>query len=266
MNAVRICERERIVVVVNTVLKSVALLDALAQRGDRGLSELARDLAMAKSTVHGILETMEAEGLVERSPEGGRYHLGVRLIELGNRAQLGLDICRIAAPFLNGLNVEFDETVHLTVLDRDEVLYVDCLESKKRLRTYSVVGVRAPLYCTSVGKAIMAWLPEAEVRRIAAEKGLAKITGTTITTIETLLADLARVRVRGWAIDDREHEEHLRCVGAPVRNSRGEVFASLSLSGPAERNTLGRLEEIAPRLVRATNEISRRLGYRAADA
>ncbi|HUX42400.1 MAG TPA: IclR family transcriptional regulator [Rectinemataceae bacterium] len=254
------------VLVVNSVLKSIALLEALAQQGDRRLSDLARDLSMAKSTVHGILETMEAEGLVERSPEGGSYHLGVRLIELGNRAQLGLDICRISAPFLTGLNAEFDETVHLTVLDHDQVLYVDCVESKKRLRTYSVIGVRAPLYCTSVGKAIMAWLPESEIRRIAAEKGLPKITETTLTSIESLMTELERTRVRGWALDDCEHEEHLRCVGAPVRNSRGEVFASLSLSGPAERNTLERLEEIAPRLVQATSEISRRLGYRAAGA
>jgi DNA-binding IclR family transcriptional regulator len=112
----------------------------------------------------------------------------------------------------------------------------------------------------------MAWLPEDEIRRIVAERGLAKITETTITTSELLMTELSRTRQRGWAIDNCEHEEHLRCVGAPVRNSRGEVFASLSLSGPAERNTLGRLEEIAPRLVQATLEISRRLGYRAAGA
>lgn len=248
---------------VNTVLKTVALLDALSRQGDRSLSELVRELGLAKSTVHGILETLQAEGLVEREPTGGKYHLGIRLIELGNRAQTGLDICRIAAPFLKGLNQEFDETVHLTVLDRDEVLYIDCIESQRRLRTYSVIGIRAPLYCTSVGKAIMAYLPDAEICRIAAEKGIPRITANTITTVEALRADLAEVRQRGWSIDDCEHEEHLRCVGAPVRDARGEVFAAISLSGPAERNTLGRLGEIAPSLVRATSEISRRLGYRA---
>jgi len=248
---------------VNTVLKAISLLDALAKQGDRSLSELARELGFAKSTVHGILETLEAERLVERGPESGKFHLGIRLIELGNRAQRGLDICRIAAPFLTGLNQEFDETVHLTVLDHDEVLYIDCIESQRRLRTYSVIGVRAPLYCTSVGKAIMAFLPEAEIGRIVAEKGIDPITANTITSMEALRANLAKVRERGWAIDDCEHEEHLRCVGAPVRDARGEVFAAVSLSGPAERNTFERLEAIAPALVRATSEISRRLGYRA---
>ncbi|MEI6386148.1 MAG: IclR family transcriptional regulator, partial [Spirochaetota bacterium] len=167
-------------------------------------------------------------------------------------------------PFLQGLNQEFDETVHLTLLDLDEVLYVDCIESRRRLRTYSVIGVRAPLYCTSVGKAIMAWLPEPEIRRIAVEKGLIPFTPATITSIEDLLAELATVRSRGWAVDDREHGEDLRCAGAPIRNARGEVFAAISLSGPAERNTLPRLEEMAKVLMVATSEISRRLGYRAA--
>ncbi len=217
---------------------------------------------MPKSSVHSILETLAAEKVVERDDSSGRFHLGVKLVELGNRARLDLDICRIAAPFLQGLNVEFDETVHLTVLDRDEVLYVDCIESRRRLRTYSVIGVRAPLYCTSVGKAILAFQSEDEIRRIVQEKGLSKITANTIDTEERLFMEVQQIRTRGYAVDDMEHEEHLRCVGAPIRNARGEVFASLSLSGPAERNTHERIEFMAPFAVRAGMEISRRLGYR----
>jgi DNA-binding IclR family transcriptional regulator len=251
---------------VNTLLKAVKILEALSQKSDQGISELARELGIPKSSTHAILETLDSEGLVERSQASGKYHLGVRLIEIGNRAQLELDICRIAAPFLNGLNQEFDETVHLTVLDRDEVLYVDCLESRKRLRTYSVIGIRAPLYCTSVGKAILAFLPEDEIRRIAREKGLARITDNTITSEERLLGEMALTRVRGWAIDDMEHEDHIRCAGAPVFNERGQAFAAISVSGPAERNTHERLEAIVPTLVGAANEISRRLGYRAGGA
>jgi IclR family KDG regulon transcriptional repressor len=247
---------------VNTVLKSIRILDLLGGTPNMGLSEIVRALKLPKSSVYGILETLAAEKLVERDEASGRYHLGVRLVELGNRAQLELDICRIAAPFLQGLNVEFDETAHLTVLDRDEVLYVDCVESRRRLRTYSVIGVRAPLYCTSVGKAILAFLPEKEIRRIAREKGLAKITAATIDSEEKLMAAVEDIRKRGYAVDDMEHEEHLRCVGAPIRNARGEVFASLSLSGPAERNTMERIREMAPHVVDAGMEISRRLGYR----
>lgn len=247
---------------VNTVQKAIRILDLLSEHSDLGLSEIGRRLDLPKSSVHSIMETLCAQKIAERDEATGRYHLGVKLVELGNRARLELDICRIAAPFLQGLNVEFDETVHLTVLDRDEVLYVDCIESKRRLRTYSVIGVRAPLYCTSVGKAILAFQSDEEIRRIAREKGLTKITANTIDSEGLLFEEVAKIRRLGYAVDDMEHEEHLRCVGAPIRNARGETFASLSLSGPAERNTHERIELMAPFAIRAGLEISRRLGWR----
>jgi DNA-binding IclR family transcriptional regulator len=249
--------------VVNSVLKAFRVLDLLAGSPNLTLSEIVRALELPKSSAHSILETLSAEKVVEREEGSGKFYLGVKLVELGNRANLELDICRIAAPFLNGLNQEFDETVHLTVLDRDEVLYVDCIESRRRLRTYSVIGVRAPLYCTSVGKAMLAFQRDDEILRIARTKGLKRITSATIDTEEKLFAEVARIREAGYAIDDMEHEEHLRCMGAPIRNARGEVFASLSLSGPAERNTHERIIAMAPSAMRAGAEISRRLGYRA---
>lgn len=247
---------------VHTVENSIIILKALADSPNLGTTEIARRLGLPKSSVHGILETLAGSALVEKNTDTGKYHLGVTLVELGYRAQLELDICQISKPFLQGLNVEFDETVHLTVLDNDEVLYVDCVESRQRLRTYSVIGVRAPLYCTSVGKAILAFQDEAEIRRIAREKGLVPFTERTITTEEALLEQMATIRREGYAVDDREHEDHLRCVGAPIWNARGKVFASLSLSGPAERNTQERIAQMAPYVVNAALEISRRLGYR----
>ncbi len=248
---------------VNTVFKAIRILEKLGVGQALGLSEISRELGLPKSSAHGILETLVLEKVAEKNDATGKYSLGVRLIELGNRAQQGLDICRIAAPFLKGLNLEFDETVHLTILDGDEVLYVDCVESQRRLRTYSVIGVRAPLYCTSVGKAILAFLPDAEIERIAGEKGLAAITLTTITTMQRLFEEVETIRSLGYAVDDMEHEDHIRCVGAPIRNARGEVFASISLSGPAERNTRARIAQMTPSLVRVTEDISRRLGFRS---
>ena len=247
---------------VNTVLKALQILDALSTGSHLGVSELARSLDLPKSSVFNILDTLASRKVVEKNSATGKYHLGVKLIELGNCAQVGLDLCQIAAPILKGLNVRFDETVHLTVLDSDEVLYIDCIESQRRLRTYSVIGVRAPLYCTSVGKAILAFRGDEEIERIAREKGLAPFTPNTITNIERLRADVDTIRTRGYAIDDLEHEDHLRCVGAPVFDAHGEAFASISLSGPAERNTCERIAEMAPFVVEAANEISRRLGWR----
>lgn len=247
---------------VNSVLKALAILDLLSDAKERTLSEIARELSLAKSTAYGLLETLTVKRILEKDAGAGTFKLGTKLIELGYCAQTGLDLVRIAAPFLKGLNIRFDETVHLVVLDNDEVLYIDCIESQRRLRTYSVIGIRAPLYCTSVGKAILAFLPETEIRRIIAERGLMAFTENTITNENRLWQEIGHIRTCGYAIDDREHEDHLRCVGAPISNSRGEVFASVSLSGPAERNTMERIESMAPALLEATDEISHRLGYR----
>ncbi len=247
---------------VNSVHKAFAILELLSDGKERTLSDIAKTLSLAKSTAHSLLETLTAERILDRDGPSTTFSLGVRLIELGYCAQTGHDLVRIAAPFLKGLNLQFDETVHLVVLDRDEVLYIDCIESQRRLRTYSVIGIRAPLYCTSVGKAILAYLPDEEIHRIVSERGLARFTENTITTEDRLWAEIAQIRERSYAIDDREHEDHLRCVGAPIFNAHGEVFASVSLSGPAERNTLERIESMTPALLEATTEISRRLGFR----
>jgi DNA-binding IclR family transcriptional regulator len=246
---------------VNMVKKAVSILNVLEEGKDLSLTELTQRLKFPKSSVHSLLETLKVEKFVEKDLITGNFHLGIKLIELGYRAQLELDICKISIPFLHELNTEFDQTVHLTVLDNDEVLYVACIESRRRLRTYSVLGYRAPLYCTAVGKAILAFQPEEEIRRIIRERPLKKITPNTIDTEERLLEDLAKTRRRGYAIDNMEHEEHLRCIGVPIRDAQGYVYASLSLSGLVEINTYDRFKVMVPSLVYKGLEISKRLGY-----
>lgn len=246
----------------NTIIKSIEILDYIADHANTGVTEISNALGIPKSTVHNILETLSHFSILEKSRDTARYHLGVKLIELGYRAQTDIDICRIAHPYLRGLNEELDETVHLTVLDHDEVLYVDCIESKKRLRTYSVIGVRAPLYCTSVGKAIMAFLSKPEIDRIMYEKGLKKITEHTITDPIVMKQELEAIRSRGYAVDNMEHEEHLRCIGAPIFNSRGEAIASISISGPTSRILPETISVTAPKVLYASEEISRKIGYR----
>ena len=130
---------------VNTVSRAAHILDYLADHDDQGVSDIAKVLDMPKSSAHSILATLEYHALIEKDERTGRFHLGLKLIELGYRAQGELGLVRIGRPFLQGLNRDTDETVHLTVLDHQEVLYVDCVESRLRLRTYSVIGVRDPL-------------------------------------------------------------------------------------------------------------------------
>jgi IclR family transcriptional regulator, KDG regulon repressor len=247
---------------VNTVSRAAVILDYLSNKDDCGLSEISRNLNIPKSSAYAILSTLEHYKFIERDERSGRYHLGIKLIELGNRAQIELDICRIAKPYLNGLNAETGETVHLTVLDQDEVLYVDCVESKKRLRTYSVIGIKAPLYCTSVGKAILAFQSKEYINQIIEEKGLPRVTEFTITNKSKFLKELSKIRTQGYAVDNMEHEDYLHCVGAPIYNSKGEVFAAISISGPFLRITLDKVSELAEIVMTTTKEISRKLGFR----
>ena len=246
---------------VKSVVRAIKILEFLGENKGVSVTDISKALTFPKSTTHEILATLEKERFITKNPYN-RYHLGLRLFELGNMAQSDLEIRRVASPFLKELNSELDETVHLTVLEGNEVLYVDCLESTKRLRTYSVIGVRAPLYCTSVGKAILAFLEPKELEKILDSLIFEKFTENTITDKIFLMDELKMIAQRGYAVDNMEHEEGLRCVGAPIRNHNGNVFAAISASGPSQRITLGNISEIGKIVMRQAEKISEQLGYR----
>ena len=247
--------------VVKSVRRAIKILEAF--ESDRGMSvtKISKILNLPKSSVHEILSTLVTEGILEKDFDSSTYHLGIKLFELGNRARSNLEIRKVATPHLKELNARFDETVHLTVLDNQEVLYIECFESTKRLRTYSVIGVRAPLYCTAVGKAILAFLPLDEIDEIIKVKGLEKFTENTITDRNVLLQELEKIVLAGYAVDNMEHEDGVRCVGAPIRNYSGKVFASISVSGPSQRVTLENIPEIAELVIATASDISRKLGF-----
>lgn len=245
---------------VRTVGRAIEILQLIMERGPLGVSEISRSLRVPKSSAHNILETLVAGHLLEKEAERNLYHLGSKLIELGNRAQQNLAVQRIARPYLRALNEELDDTVHLTILDHDEVLYIDCIESRKPLRMHSVIGVRAPLYCTAVGKAIMAHLGPQEVERIVKTQGLAAFTSSTITTRKALDEELEKTRRRGYAVDNMEHEDLLRCVGAAFRDHTGAVVGAISVSGPSQRITVRSVAQIAPKVMAAAASISAGLG------
>lgn len=246
---------------VKSVRRAIKILESFGSEEGMSVTDISKKLNFPKSSVHEILSTLVMENILEKDPDNSRYHLGLKLFELGNRARSNLEIRKIATPFLKELNSEFDETVHLTVLDNYEVLYIECFESTKCLRTYSVIGVRAPLHCTAVGKAIFAFLPEDEIEQIIKTKGLEKFTENTITDKNSLIEDLKRITDIGYTVDNMEHEEGVRCVGAPIRNHRGAVFASISVSGPSQRIPPEEIPEIAKIVMSTAAEISKKMGY-----
>ncbi len=245
--------------------RALAALAILANSSnDCSLAELCPALKLHKSTVHRLMMVLEQHRLVVKNPETGRYRLGLRLYELGSRAIDGLDLRGRARPYLDRLQRQFGETVFFCVLDDGQVFYVEKVESQQSVRTACTVGSRAPAYCTAVGKAMLAELAEAEVSGIVRRWGLKAVTANTITTGTALRAELRAVRSRGYAIDDEEKEEGLRCVSAAIRGHSGKLFAAMSVSGPAFRMTKERVPEIGQAVMRAANELSAELGYQGA--
>jgi DNA-binding IclR family transcriptional regulator len=233
--------------------RALAALEVLAgTQKDCSLVELCKALKLHKSTVHRLMMVLEQHRLVDKNPETGAYHLGLKLFEFGSKAIAALDPRRHARPYLDRLQAEVGETVFFCILDDGQVLYLE------------KVGSRAPAYCTAVGKAMLAELPEAEVNDIIRRSGLKPVTANTITTPAALKAELRSVRSRGYAIDNEEKEPGLRCVSAAVRGHSGKLLAAISVSGPAFRITKERLPAIGEVVMRAAQDLSAEFGYRAA--
>lgn len=246
--------------VLDRALAALALLSESAN--ECSLAELCPALGLHKSTAHRLMMVLEQHRLVVKNPDTGKYRLGLRLYELGSRAIDSLDLRGRARPYLDKLQERFGETVFFCILDERQVFYVDKVESQRSVRTACTVGSRAPAYCTAVGKAMLSELPDEEVAEIARKSGLKAITRNTITSLAKLKAELKLIRSRGYAIDDEEKEEGLRCVGAVVRAHSRKLNAAMSISGPAFRMTKERVPEVAQALMQAAGDLSAELGYR----
>ncbi|MFC4767849.1 IclR family transcriptional regulator [Effusibacillus consociatus] len=249
---------------VKSVERAFQILErvSLAKNGI-GVTELAAELNMYKSTIHRVLTTLVNLGYIEQDPQTERYKLGFKLLEVSSRLLDSLDIRREAMPFLQELADWTNEVVHLVVLSKGQVVYIEKVEGTETIRMHSRVGHRAPVHCTGVGKAILAYLPEAQVREIIRQYGLEAHTRHTLSTLPDLLADLELVRQRGYALDLQENEMGITCVAAPIFDHTGAVVASVSVSAPTIRMQPERLEELAKEVRTIGLKISGRLGYRS---
>ncbi len=249
---------------IQSVARALTIVDILAKaRGELALNEIASRLSLPKSTVHGLVSTLKDFGYIEQSAFTGKYRLGVRFFEVGHIVAQGWEVRTVAAPYVNKLLEELAETVHLVVLDKLEVLYIDKRESGRSLRIASRVGMRLPAHCTGVGKMLMAHLSPEERRKLINEKGLPKFTENTLTDVQVLEEELAKIRMQGFAIDNEEIMGSLRCVAAPIRDQTGNVISAISVSGPVSRMEGERLANAIRRLKETAEEISTCLGYRS---
>ncbi len=246
----------------STVQNAARLLKAfLGQQEQLGPSELGRRLRLGKSTVHRLLTTLTAEGLIEQDSRTGGYRLGIVMFELGEAVRIHMDLHTAAAPVLAMLREETRETAQIGVLDRGEVVYVDRLESSHSLRLFTETGRRVPAHCTSSGKVLLAFLPGTDREALLSGKPLAALTPDTITDAARLRVELARIRSRGWAEAVNEREIGVASIAAPVRNSRGEVVAAISIGAPLVRLGAVQRRRYARAVTEAGDAVSRRLGW-----
>jgi DNA-binding IclR family transcriptional regulator len=227
------------------------------------LGQISQALKLHKSTAHRLIMVMERHRLIEKNSNSGKYRLGLKLFELGTRAVGQLDLRERARPFLERAVIETGETVHLCVYDDGEVVYLDKVEPARSVRLTSSVGRRNPAYCTAVGKAILAFSPDAEVELAAAKYGFRQLTRNTLANTLELKAELARVRKVGYALDNEEHEEGVCCVGAPVWSFSSQPIAAISVSGPTFRMTREKIRVVAKSVVAIAELLSRELGMRS---
>lgn len=248
---------------VQTVGKALLILDLLASGdSEMSLTEIAAQTGWAKSTVHGFLSTLREYGYVEQSVHNGRYKLGMKMFEMGNAVKRSWDINQVAKPYLQRLNEKTGEMVQLATEKDGEVLYLDKLDSHKNMRIVSDIGLRLPVHCSGLGKALLAYQSSSEVKRIIKEKGMRAMTDQTITTLPKLFRELERVREKGYSIDDQEIMEGLRCIAAPIFDSGNQVKYAVSVSGLYYNMQGQHLEYVIESVKNTAENISYEMGYR----
>ena len=246
---------------IQAIERAVSILNVFSMdTPELGVTEIAERVGLHKSTVHRFMVNLEAAGFVERNARTGRYRLGLHIFELGGLVMQQMNLWDEALPFLESLVRDTGETGHLAVLDGGEAIYIERVEARRALRVPSAIGRGYPAHATNLGKVLLADLPPERVSEIIAERGLAAFTPNTITDPDELFAELERIRERGYAVDDEEYDEGLRCIGAGVRDHSGHVVSALGIGGPVTRVTPERVDELAELVMAAARGLSRRLG------
>lgn len=225
--------------------------------------DVIRRLGLPRTTVHELLSTLAARSyLVALPDQPGRYRLGVRTYQLGSRYAEQLDLAAEGQQVAREVAETCDETVHVAVLEDTDVIYIAKVDSTHAVRMVSAAGRRLPAHCTSVGKMLLAMLPQAELEARLAHHELVAMTPGSLTDPAALRAELDRVRERGTAVEHRESNPDVSCVAAPVRDSGGRVVAALSISVPMIRWSDEREDELARLASNGANALSARLGHR----
>ncbi|MBQ7581389.1 MAG: IclR family transcriptional regulator [Lachnospiraceae bacterium] len=249
-------------VIVQSVDRALTIIQCFTgSQEELGISELSDQMGLHRSTIYGLVNTLTVGGYLEQNPYNRKYRLGMKLFELGNLVGSRINLREIALPYCKKLADDYGQGVHLAVKSDDEMIYIDKVDVPGMAVAFSYIGKRAKMYCTGVGKAMLAFLPEADILAYLQRNPLEQITPHTIADRDRLFEELKQIRERAYAIDNEEAELGLKCVAAPIFDHTGHPVAALSSSGSAGLMNESLIDHIKEDVLAYTQAISVRLGY-----
>jgi Transcriptional regulator len=249
--------------IIQSVERALHILDLFNEQAtELKITDISKQMGLSKSTLHSLLKTLQLHGYIDQNPENGKYRLGMKLVERGQFVVGTIDIRQKAKRWLTALSQETGQTTHLGILDGNEGVYIEKIEGKLAAIAYSRIGRRLPVHATAIGKVLLAWLGDDELKALLKTYHYTAFTPSTITDQKTLLTTLAQTRQNHYAIDNEENEQGVRCIAVPVWDHDSRVIAALSLSTLTSRVDDNELEVYRNKLMEAGLQLSKTLGYR----
>jgi len=244
-----------------TIQKALDVLELFLEKDEVRLVDIASLTGMNVSTAHRVVMSLVKRGYLVQRQKRQKYSLSNKFLQFSHVLSQRMKIRDVAFPILDGLNKMVGESVNIAILDRNEAVYIEHIESNQNLRIFTQVGNRVPLHCTGVGKVFLACMNAEELEKALNGNGLPSYTQNTITDVKKLKRELDVIREEGVGADDEEREIGVRCIASPIRNNNGSVVAALSVSGPSARLSSKRIQEMKPLIKSCALEISRAIGY-----
>lgn len=249
--------------VVQSVERTLSIVEVLSEYDEGlGLTEISEKVGLHKSTVHRLLYTLMVKSYVEQNESTNKYRLTLKLFELGSRKVEKMNIVNIARPILKELMEKTNEVIHLVVREGSDIVYIDKVESQNPIRMYSKVGKRSQVYCTAVGKSMLAYMTDKEVLNIWKNSNIEKLTEYTVTDFDKFKEVLGKVKENGYALDEQENEIGIRCTAASILDHRGEVCSAISISGSIISFKEEKIKEFSKMVTEFAARISKELGYK----
>lgn len=248
--------------IIQSVERALGILDLFDEyTAELKITEISARMGLHKSTLHSLLKTLQMAGYIDQNKDNGKYRLGMKLVERGNLLINSIDIRDKARGYLLDLSSQTGQTTHLAILDGKEGVYIDKVEGKLAVITFSRIGRRLPVHATAIGKVLLAFNPQPEIDALLKDYVFTRQTANTLVDAQSYLQALEQVRQRGYALDDQENEQGVRCISVPIWNHTRRVIAAISMSTLTNRVNSEEFE-LYIQLVKATaDELSQRLGY-----